>query len=182
LEIVLTPRKAFHARIIYSDTFENSTNSSTHQGTFMSEEFKIMPTEGSTIIVTLAAEIASLANQIKAALLSALDESKYHCWGSPNDPSNNTSNYDIFKTTESFPLNIWDSRISDFPLKNAPCKNAHPLSLPPFELHFSSFQVLCSHGPYFLLSSCLLPSSQLLTSQSSSGTGDELTGVPKDVQ
>jgi hypothetical protein len=138
----------------------------------MSEEFKIMPTEGSAI-VTLAAEL-TLTTYRPRAILSTLDRSKYHRWGSPNDPSNNTSNYDIFKTTESFPLYIWDSRISDFPLKNAPCKNARPLSLPLFELHLSSFQLLRSTG--------LLPSSQLVTSQSSSGTGDELTGVPKEVQ
>ena len=172
MEIVLTPRKAFHVRTIYSGTFENSTNSSTHQGTFMSEEFKIMPTEG-------LAEIASLLNQTWDALPG---ESEYHPWGIPNDPSNNTSNYDIFKTIRRIALIVWVSRSWDFPLKNAPCKNAHPLSLPPFKLHLSSFQLLCSIGLHILLSSCLLPNSQLLTFHSSSGTGDELTGVPKEVQ
>ncbi|KAH8779000.1 hypothetical protein BGZ57DRAFT_927203 [Hyaloscypha finlandica] len=109
--------KGFPVRTIYSGTFENSTNSSTHQGTFMSEEFKIMPTEGSTTR-RLAAEIASLLNRMRDALLQS--DSKYYCRGSPNDPSNNTSKYDIFKTTENSPLYTWDSCISDFPLKNAP--------------------------------------------------------------
>jgi hypothetical protein len=141
LEIVLTPREAFHVRTIYSDTFEKSINSSTHQGTFMSEEFKIMPTEGS-------AEIASLlpVNQTWDALPGEIE---YHPRVIPNDPSNNTSNYDIFKTSEGFPLFNWDSCISDFPLKNAPCKNAHPLSLLPFELHLFFISAFVPHWPSF---------------------------------
>jgi hypothetical protein len=142
-----------------------------------------MPAEGSAI-VTSAAEL-TLTTHRPEAVVTTLDGPKHFLyWRSPNNPSNNTSNYDtfIFKTTESFPFYTWDSRISDFPLKNAPCKNAHYLSPPPFEPHLSSFQHLCSTGPRFLLSSCFLPSSQLLTSQSSSGTDDELTGVPKEVQ
>lgn len=95
----------------------------------MSEEFKIMPTEGSTI-VTIAPGLT-----LTGSALSTLGRSKYHRWESPNDPSKNTSNYDIFKTTESCPMYILGLRISDFPLKNAPCKNAHPLSLP--------FRALC---------------------------------------
>jgi hypothetical protein len=142
MEIVLTPRKAFHVRTIYSGTFENSTNSPTHQGTFMSEEFKIMPTEGSTI-GTIAPGLA-----LTESALSTLSRSKYHRWESPNDPSNNTSNYDIFKTTESFPLYILGLRISDFPLKNAPCKNAHPLSLPHFEL-FVFISAFVLHWPSY---------------------------------
>jgi hypothetical protein len=141
----------------------------------MPEEFKIMPAKGSAIVTLLpyrpVAAVTTLGGRIYCYYL-----------GSPNDPSNNTSNHDIFKTTESLQLYTLDSRISDFPLKNAPCKNAHYLSLPLFEPHLSSFQLLHSTGPHFLLSSFLLPSSQLLTSQSSSGTGDELTGVPKEVQ
>jgi hypothetical protein len=122
----------------------------------MSEEFKIMPTEGS-------AEIASLLNQTWDALPG---ESESHPWWIPYDPSNNTSNYDIlipyepsnntsnydiFKTTESFPLYILGLRTSDFPLKNAPCKNAHPLSLPHFEL-FAFISAFVLHWPsYFPL-------------------------------
>lgn len=147
----------------------------------MSEEFKITPVEGLAIVIS-AAEL-TLTIYRPGGVVTTIDGFKYYFyWRSPNNPSNNTSNYDIFKTTESFPLYTWDSRISDFPLKNAPCKNAHYLSLPLFEPHLSSFQLLRSTGPHFLLSSFLLPSSQLLTSQSSSGTGDELTGVPKEVQ
>ncbi|PMD53505.1 uncharacterized protein K444DRAFT_148652 [Hyaloscypha bicolor E] len=79
----------------------------------MPEEFKIMPAKGSAIV--------TLSPYRPVAAVTTLDGRTY-CYylGSPNDPSNNTSNYDIFKTTESFPLYTWDSRISDFPLKNAP--------------------------------------------------------------
>jgi len=151
LEIVLTPRKAFHVRTIYSGTFENSTNSSAQQGTFMSEEFKIMPTKVSTFVSPTVA-LRFRINHSRAILtLSTINRSTYHRWGSPNDPSNNTSNYDIFKTSEGFPLYIWDSCIPDFPLKNAPCKNAHPLSLPHFEL-FVFISAFVLHWPsYFPL-------------------------------
>jgi hypothetical protein len=113
LRIVLIPRKAFHARTIYSDTFENVTNSSIHRESFISEKIKIIP-------VVLPAPFMMLefykTPEGRLSPLPIITDTTLPT----NDPITTVSIYVEFRTTETSSTSIWYSSTSDFPLKNAP--------------------------------------------------------------
>jgi len=126
------PQMAFHARTIYSDIFENVTINSTHQENI----HRILPRSLPSVPISHHSHLVHWA------------------W-TTDTPSKIASNYVEFKIIEISPSHLWCPRNSDFPLKNAPCKNTSFCLLHPFDLRM----YLISACMLYLLSlkHCLLP-------------------------
>jgi hypothetical protein len=150
LETAVTRRKASHAKTTYSDIFEKIMDSSIPESTSISEEseakaiYVFIHALGQKRVRVVAYEKAMIHSTYKlyrfaSPKFSVPHRKIYPAWRT-SDTSKNASNYVIFKNIKRSLSHIWEPSISDFPLKNAPCKKDRfflYLSLPTLSHRFS---------------------------------------------